>query len=165
MDLIQFLQREWATLSAAPFTFITTFVLALVAGYFVTRWRYEGRLDVMRERLEMLKERLDVKDQQLTEYRERLHLQPSTTAYSMVANADLKRRAMDVVTHLREFLAEYWTSGARVSDSFFMKLRSATSDDEKRKIANEHTQQLLEDSAKVNAEYFDNVRFKGMLLG
>jgi hypothetical protein len=105
-EVFEFIQREWTTLASAPFTFAGFAILAFGAAFFVARWRYEAIVEGLRERIAGQQERLDAKDQQVTEYLERLHLLPTVTAYSRLSNADLQVRTLSVVAEVRQFLAQ-----------------------------------------------------------
>jgi len=144
---------------SAPVTFILFFVLAFGAAFFVARWRYEGLGESLRERIETLKDRIQGKDEQINEYRERLHLIPiDATAYSRLTNSELQQRALKVVAEIREFLRE---RGERQYRSLFSGWRTGMTEmteDQKRRAWQEETNALMQDSLQTSAAY--DTRFK-----
>lgn len=60
MDLIAFLQREWATIAQAPMTFAIGCAIVAGLAYGAARWRYKAQIDTLRERVELLKDNKDV---------------------------------------------------------------------------------------------------------
>lgn len=113
-ELINYLAKEWKTLSDAPTTFATTLFLAFASAFFAARWRYERIIDSLKSSIDssksveaMLKERITFKDEQLSGYRERLKLDPfDNTVHSKLSNSELKQKSLNLVTQIRDFLLE-----------------------------------------------------------
>jgi hypothetical protein len=127
-DLLQHLQREWATLASAPFTFIITLVLAGGAAFTLCTWGYKRVIDGLREQLASKDERLNSKDQLLDQYRERINLTPAIgSKLAQESHADLQVDVLKFVVDLRDWLArrrveaqqrhhEQWIAMARATD-------------------------------------------------
>lgn len=50
-ELFQYIQNEWPTISAAPFTFTVIFALAFALAYAASKWKHGANIDSLRERL------------------------------------------------------------------------------------------------------------------
>jgi hypothetical protein len=102
-DAIEILQKEWGVLSSAPWAFAISSVVVFSVAFTAIKWRYDGIVENLRERLETMKERLTAKDTQLDEYRERLHLVPASgSEFSRLTHAELKQRTLKLVDDLRK---------------------------------------------------------------
>ena len=158
-ELLRYIQTEWATLVSAPLTFMLFGILAFGAAFFIARWRYEGIGESLRERIDTLKDRIQGKDEQINEYRERLHLIPAdATSYSRLTNNELQQRALKVVTEVREFLRE---RGERQYRSLFSGWRrgiTEMTEDQKRRAWEEETNALMQDSLQTSTAF--DARFK-----
>jgi len=107
LNIIDSLKREWTTFKAAPWAAVPLMALSATVGFLVAQWHYEGMLQSLREQLNLAGERLVAKDEQLLDYRERLHIIPvGPTSLSKLTNSELQDRALDVVSKLKEFIAE-----------------------------------------------------------
>jgi hypothetical protein len=60
--IIAYIQKEWAVVSKAPFTFFTFAALFLAAGYGAGTWHYGERISVKDEELKQ-------RDEQISRYR------------------------------------------------------------------------------------------------
>lgn len=153
-ELIEYLAKEWKTLSSAPMTFLITFTSAFGLAFVAVRWRYEGIVQSLGERLEAQKERALIKDEQLDEYRQRLHVSTvSGTEYSLMTNRELRERALTVVSKIREFLR----SAADQKNSIFFEERlsmsEARTEEDRNKILNYQTNEMMRRSVEINSEY------------
>jgi hypothetical protein len=162
-DVIEFLKNEWSVLSAAPFTFISFFVLSLGTTFLLARWRYEGIVETNKERIESLKERLESKDELLDDYRQRLHLIPASgSAFSQLSNWDLKQRALNTVAQIRAFLEEI-----RLNDTLLTTNRpryEGMTEEEKDMAWQQETTKLLLESVKANSQYDSKFKVDTILL-
>lgn len=61
-EILQYIQLEWSTVSAAPATFALIFVLACGIAYRASKWKHSATID-------LLHARLAAKDQELDGYR------------------------------------------------------------------------------------------------
>ena len=163
-ELIDFLRENWTGLIAAPGAFAVLTILAFGAAFLVARWRYEAIVENLRERLAGLKERLEGKDTQLDDYRERLHLVPSSgTAFSKLSNAELQRRVLDVVANIRMFLSE---RGSRDRSFLFSRVGGGreTSEEERQRLWEAETNALLRNSFETAADFDTRYKVDTILL-
>ncbi len=152
MEFIKHVAKEWEVLRQAPMAFVLLFVLAVGAAFVFARWSYVRQI-------ETLNERLRAKDDQLVDYRERLHLAPTDqTSYSRVSNSELRQRASAVVAQMREFLASYHKQSGLAMSNQSEEMRNAKSDVERQSIWNRYTAALIRESYTVTSEY--DRRFK-----
>lgn len=56
MEAIGYLQREWGVISDAPFSFVLGCLIFGGLAYAAARWRYQGRIETLKERIEQLKD-------------------------------------------------------------------------------------------------------------
>ena len=151
-DLILFLQQEWSTLKSAPVTFVLMLILGFLVAFLAVRWYYQGMLETKDERLK-------AKDDQLDDYRERLHLiSASGSKYSRLNHDELKQEAFDLVKRIRKFLTEERKRDYSNFTVYQSQMHDAKSDEERSRIWNDHTNKMLLGGLKLNTEY-DN-RFK-----
>lgn len=61
-EILQYIEHEWATVYAAPFTFLAILVLACGVAYAASKWKHGATIDLLRERI-------SAKDQELDRYR------------------------------------------------------------------------------------------------
>jgi len=145
-DFVQFIQDEWAAISSAP----VTFILLLIS---------------LKERIESFKDRLEAKDDQLTEYRERLHLLPtSETTYSRLSNAELKNKTLDVVHHVRDFLKNRKEKQDRILYSDQRANHRDMSEEQRKKLWHQETNALMRESTETNADYNRDFKVDTILL-
>ncbi|MFI5398363.1 MAG: hypothetical protein ACHQ9S_22735, partial [Candidatus Binatia bacterium] len=145
------------------------FVLALVAVFLLAfaavRWRYEGVIESLRERVEALKERLEAKDGQLDEYRERLHLVPASgSELSRLTHAELKGKALDLVRDLRQWLASWSAQDRQVEQREWSAMVSAADEDEKQQRWQQFTGASMQRSLERNSEYDRRFKVDAFLL-
>lgn len=143
----------------------TLFCGGILLAFAVVRWRYEGLLEVSKERVEALKERLEAKDGQLDEYRERLHLLPASgSEFSRLTHAELKTRALDVVRDLRAWLAQRSAQDQDVNYREWSAMVSAQSEEEKQQRWHQLTGATIQRSLQLNAEYEARFKIDAILL-
>jgi hypothetical protein len=124
-DLIR---EYWSLIRQNPLPFVLTFLAGLAVGipaiWFLAHWRYdtlreaeshrqasatssqrdrfEGEVAASTQRIEALKERMQVKDEQLSEYRERLKIESATaTKYSQMSNKELIESTYKFISEFR----------------------------------------------------------------
>lgn len=157
-EFLDYIQTNWETLKSAPLVFVSTIVLAFVLVFFVLRWRYNSIVEI-------LNQRLAAKDDQLTEYRERLHLTPTTdTSYSRLTNNELKQKALEVVSQTRDFLRERNERDTRLRDSKWEQMSAAKSEEEKHRIWNKFVTITMESSQKFISDYEEKFKVDTILL-
>ncbi|WP_094607168.1 hypothetical protein SPSIL_058290 [Sporomusa silvacetica DSM 10669] len=162
-DFINFLAKEWDTLIKAPFTFALLFVGACAIAYFFSKFRYETIIAQLKERIEGYKDRLSAKDEQLNDYRQRLHLLPSTeTSYSRLSNMEIKKMTLELVSKIRSFLKE---SNTYCTSLLMNRSYSNTMTEEDRQKAwSEETMALSLKSSEINSYYDTHFKVEAILL-
>ena len=109
-DFLEFIQKNWNVVKDAPLIFSVLMLLAFSLVFVVLKWYYDGLLQT-------LKERIAAKDDQINEYRQRLHLVSAIgTRYSSLTDAELQREALRVTDQVRQFL----DSAKREENQVFM---------------------------------------------
>lgn len=168
-DVIDHLKSEWVFLKSSPVAFIITLLLCFVCSFFVMKWRYDGIIEQLHERLELNKERLQIKNDQLDEYRQRLHLVPvSGTSFSRMSNKELKGKTLDVILGIREFLNKVKNEDRQISDQEWNKVvsarQSAKSEEDKERIWKSYSSKVYERILQREAQYYQNFKVDAILL-
>lgn len=157
-DLLLLLQQEWSTLKAAPVTFVLLFILAFLAAFFAVKWYYGGILETKNERLK-------AKDDQLDDYRQRLGLiSASGSEFSLLNHEELKQRALDLVTKIREFSVQINEESTRLIFTQQQQMSKAKTDDERDIIWHQFSGKLSQLSIKHNAEYDRQLKIDAILM-
>jgi len=157
-DLLLLLQQEWSTLKAAPFTFVLLFILAFLAAFFAVRWYYRGVLETKNERLK-------AKDDQLDDYRQRLGLiSGSGSEFSLLNHEELKQRAINLVTNIREFSVRINEESSRRILTQQRRMIEAKTEDERNRIWHTFSDKLFQQSTKQNAEYDRQFKIDAILM-
>jgi len=163
--IIEFIKNEWSTISSAPFTFLILLVLAFSLAYLASSWRHQGIIDLLREQLSVHKDRIEIKDDQIAEYRERLHLVPSdTTEFTKLTNKELKEKALNLLQNLRSFLSERERKQREILFSGREQDYRNLTEEERRKAWNEETKKSMMDSLKTSADYDTLYKVDAILL-
>lgn len=156
--LVELVAKEWQTLKEAPITFLLVLIFAAFAGAYAARWLYA-------ERIEVLQQRLSAKDDQLAEYRERLHLAPAgQTAYSQLTNGELKQRALRLIGNIREFLERTGEEDRKVTFAQFAAMSMAKSEEEKNQLWHRQTEEMSRRSFQRSADYDRQFKVEAILL-
>lgn len=157
-EFIEYLQREWVTVSAAPSTFVLIAVLVCGLAYAASRWRHVGII-------ELLRERLAAKDQQLDEYRERLHLAPAVgSAFAKQSHKELQIETLKFVASLREWLALRREQDSQRQHQQWAAMAHATDEALKKHLWDAHTGELIRLSTTLNNEYDSKFKVKAIVL-
>ncbi|HEY2094566.1 MAG TPA: hypothetical protein VGJ81_22120 [Thermoanaerobaculia bacterium] len=169
MDIIPFLRNEWRNLSAAPFSFITLATASSALAYSVARWRYEGLLSILRERIQSRDDRIDAKDEQLDEYRQKLDLSapgrgPSGAALSRQSDELLQQRTLVLVRDLREFIARREQEDRASTEREFRTRASTQADTIESDAFADRTRALLARSRSRTQEYDERFKVEAILL-
>lgn len=115
-SLLTTVKAEWVALSAAPWAFALTFVLAGVVAFALCRWAYEARLTTAKDRFEAAKDQIGAKEEQLVEYRERLKLVPTPRGpLTRLSHKELQDRTTVFVESLRAWLQTTKAEGFKES--------------------------------------------------
>jgi hypothetical protein len=151
-ELIEYIQREWATVSGAPLTFLLVLIVAAGAAYAASSWRHAGII-------ELLRERLAAKDERLDEYRERLHATPSSgSIVAKQSNKQLQTDVLSFVSSLREWLAMRRTQDMQQQHQQWVAMTRATDEASKKQLWDAHTGALIQAGTSLNSEY--DAKFK-----
>ncbi|MBM4274029.1 MAG: hypothetical protein FJ134_06160 [Deltaproteobacteria bacterium] len=154
--MIDFLYRNWETLKSAPLVFISFAILIIFPLWFLISHIYK-------ERIETLKERLAAKDDQINEYRQRLHLvDREKTAYSQLTNNELQDKASKLISRMREYHKEKDKRNSKINDVYRQRMIQAKTDQEREMIWTEQTSLLLGPS--VNLEYGEKFKADAIIL-
>jgi hypothetical protein len=144
--ILDFLTKNWETLKSAPLIFISFLLLAFALAFVVANYIYK-------ERIETLKERLTSKDDQINEYRQRLHLvDTDKTAYSQLTNQELRGASAKPASRLREYVDQREQQDMRRLDASRLQMLNAKSEEERQRVWNAETSTLLT-SPTLNSEY------------
>lgn len=144
--ILDFLIKNWETLKSAPLVFISFLLLAAALAFVIANY-------INKERIEALKERLTSKDDQINEYRQRLHLvDTDKTAYSQLTNQELRGASVKLTTHLREYVDQREQQDRKRLDAFQQQMLNAKSEEERQRVWNADTSTLLT-SPTLNSEY------------
>jgi hypothetical protein len=136
-EFFKYVQSEWNTLSQAPIVFLLTLALGASLAWLALRFRYDGTIATLRERIA-------AKDDLLSEYRERLKLVPAdTTSYSRFSNRELRHKALELVNSIREFRLKCSSEQSRLTNTQWIAMRSAPSEEEKSQLWGRFTSELI----------------------
>jgi hypothetical protein len=157
-ELVEHLQREWGTVTAAPFTFLLLAVLLSGVAYAASRWRHTGIIDILRERLA-------AKDQQLDEYRERLHLVPAHgSEYAKLPHSELKAETLKFVSSLRGWLGARRAQDSQRQHQQWVAMTKASDETQRRQLWDAHTGDLIRSSTLLDSEYDAKFKVKAVVL-
>lgn len=157
-EFAEFLQREWATVAAAPFPFLLAAILVSGLAYTASRWRHGGII-------ELLRERLAAKDQQISEYRERLHLVPADgNVFSKQSHGELQTEVFKFVTKLREWLAARQAQDCERQNQQWVAMANATDEAQKKVLWDAHTGDLIRSGVSLSSEYDAKFKVKAIVL-
>jgi hypothetical protein len=157
-ELIEYIEREWGTVSAAPFTVLILVVLVSVVAYAASRWRHSGIIETLRERLA-------AKDQQLDEYRERLHLVPAHgSEFAKLSHAELKEQTLKFVSSLRDWLGARQAQDSQTQHQQWVAMTSASDEAQRKKLWDAHTGDLIHSSMLLNNEYDSKFKVRAIVL-
>lgn len=164
-DFIQFIKRNWQTFKSAWLAFIIVLLVGGIVGYLIGRWKYQRIVQIKNERIAQKDDQLVAKDDLIAEYRERLHLTPTTdTSYSRLTNNELKQKALEVVSQTRDFLRERNERDTRLRDSEWEEMFAAKSEEEKHRIWNKFVTITMESSQKLISDYKEKFKVDTILL-
>lgn len=152
--LISQLERGQELIKGAPGLVIAL----LIVGFLVGRY-------FLHERMNVLEERLKAKDEQIAEYRQRLHLAPvGQTSYSRLTNAELKQVALRVISGAREFFIREDEEQRRILFAKQSAMIAAKSEDERRQIWNRQTDEITQTFFQQISDYDGKFKVDTILL-
>ena len=145
--------------------FILTLILAVVIAYFAASWRYdvlndaliikhEGIIKKYEAGTQNLRANLQFKEGIIAEYRERLGLiSAKGSEVSRMTHAELKDKALSLVSEMRDFLERYQKRSQMVYDNEWTAMIRASTEEEKRKLWDKFTSVSSRVSNNQKAEY------------
>lgn len=157
-ELIEYLQREWGTVSGAPLTFFVACALVAGLAYAASRWKHGAIID-------LLHERIVAKDEQLDGYREKLHLVPAHgSEFSRLSHAELQKEALRFVLSLREWLGARRSQDSERQHQQWLAMTNATNEVERKRLWDAQTTESMRSSTTLNNEYDSKFKVKAMVL-
>jgi len=157
-EFIEYLQKEWLTVSAAPFTFFILSILVAGLAYAASRWMH-GAI------IELLRERIVAKDEQLDGYRERLHLVPAHgSEFSRLSHAELQKEALKFVSNLREWLGTRKSQDSERNHQNWLATINATDEVQRQQLWDAQTTESMRSSTTLNNEYDVKFKVKAIVL-
>jgi hypothetical protein len=157
-ELIEYLQKEWSTLSGAPVTFISASILVAGLAYAASRWKHNAII-------ELLRERIVAKDEQLDGYREKLHLVPAHgSEFSRLSHAELQKIALLFVSSLREWLAVRRNHDSERQHQQWLAMTNASDETQRKQLWDAQTTDSVRSSMAINNEYDAKFKVKAMVL-
>ena len=157
-DLIEYLQKEWLTVSAAPVTFFIIATLVAGLAYAASRWKH-GAI------IELLRERIVAKDEQLDGYREKLHLVPAHgSEFSRLSHKELQAEALKFVSSLREWLGTRRSQDSERHHQQWLAMTNAREEADRKQLWDAQTTDLIRSSTTFNNEYDAKFKVKAMVL-
>lgn len=163
--LIEYIAKEWVTISQAPFSFLILAVIIFGVAYLAAKWRFTAVIDQVRATNETLKERLHLKSEQAESYKDRA-LKFDEKVQQVVDSDEvaLKERTLDLVKNLREFIERHKREYDRISEIEREAMRSAQTEEEKNKEWNKNISEIMRLSNETNAEYDRRFRVDALML-
>jgi hypothetical protein len=157
-ELIEYLQKEWLTVSGAPFTFFILCILVAGLAYAASRWKH-GAI------IELLRERIVAKDEQLDGYREKLHLVPAHgSEFSRLSHAELQKEALKFVSSLRDWLGTRRSQDSERQHQQWLAMTNATDEVQRKQLWDAQTTESMRSSTTFNNEYDAKFKVKAMVL-
>ena len=140
-------------------------ILGFLAAFFAVRWYYRGLLDTRDERIKVRDDRIKIKDDQLDDYRQRLHLiSASGSKFSRLNHEELKQRAIDLVTKIRQFLTRIQKESRRLDSIEWQQMQEAKTEEERKRIWNTFINNQSQLSITHNAEYDGQFKIDAILM-
>lgn len=174
-----FITSNWETLWSAPLIFFSFLLLAIGIAYLAIWWKYTRDISNLREQVKIeernatglrdqaafMEKRLDAKDEQVDEYRNQaLRIKASGTAFSKLTNPELKKKSLNTVSHIRQFLEKWKNTDRDRSEKQSKDMRLAETEEDKHEIWEKYTNQYLTHSLSRNAEYEKSFKVSTILL-
>ena len=157
-ELIEYLQKEWGTVSSAPVTFFIACTLVASLAYAASRWKH-GAI------IELLRERIAAKDEQLDGYREKLHLIPAHgSEFSRLSHSELQKEALKFISSVREWLGTRRSQDSERQHKQWLAMTNATDEAQKKHLWDAQTADSMRSSTTISNEYDAKFKVKAMVL-
>ncbi|WP_062117220.1 hypothetical protein [Collimonas pratensis] len=155
-ELIDYLQKEWGTLSGAPATFLIGWVLVASLAYTASRWKHGATIDTLRERLAKAEGERDA-------YKERLDLVPAYgSLYSRLSHVELQKETLKFASGLRVWLDVHQSKSFERQRQQRFAMMNATDEVQRHQLWEAETEDSMRSSMVFSNEY--DVKFKGKSL-
>jgi hypothetical protein len=164
-ELVDHRVKEWQVIRSAPVTIIITLLLAAGFAWVVVRWRYEGIVQTLKERIEVQKDYVTSQDALIVQYRQRLHLAPTDERrYSVMSNGELHDAALKVAGEIRAYAQESNLKQSQFLDSHMTQMRNAATEEDRNRVWHQQTAQLTQTYFNMNATYDKKYKISASLL-
>ncbi|WP_462147141.1 hypothetical protein [Pseudoalteromonas gelatinilytica] len=162
---IEYISREWAVISQAPFTFLILAAIVFGLAYLAAKWRFNAVIEQVKASNETLKERLHLKSEQAESYKDRA-LKYDEKVQQVVDSDEiaLKDKTLEVVKNLREFIERHKREDDRVSSLQRSAMRSAKTEEDRSEAWAKNTSESMRLSSERNAEYDRRFRVDAITL-
>ncbi|MGX1179405.1 hypothetical protein AB7M31_002473 [Pseudomonas sp. IAP-CY TE4608] len=149
---VGFFQKEWSALSSAPSAFVLLTLLAAIIAYRVCKWRYEGII-------ETLKERLISRTEQMEKYKERaIKFDEKIEKVVDSSTIDLYENAMSLVGRIRGFIER------RKRQSGINITTARMTDGEENPELSTYREQLMRTLEETTSEWNRSFKVEAMLI-
>lgn len=163
--ILEYISKEWAVISQAPFAFLILGALMFALAYLAAKWKFTVLVDEVKAKNETLKERLLLKTEQAESYKDRA-LKYDENIQQVVGSDEimLKDKTLEVVKNLRDFIERHKREDDRVSNLERSAMRDANTEEDKNKAWERNTSEIMRLSNDRNAEYDRRFKVDAMLL-
>lgn len=157
-DLLEYLQKEWLTVSGAPAIFLIACTFVAGLAYAASRWRHSAIIDLLRERIV-------AKDEQLDGYREKLHLVPAHgSEFSLLSHAALQKEALKFVSSLRDWLGARRSQDSERHHQQWLAMTNTNDELQRKQMWDAQTTDSMRSSTTLSNEYDSKFKVKAMVL-
>lgn len=146
------IQKNWSVVKNAPAAFGIILVLSLSVGLGAGNFLSQKTIEHLNSEIALNQERLKLKDDWISEYRERLGLSnPQRDLYSLFTRTELQSKCLSLVDRLRSFIAEEKRKDSDLLDSQFVAMSQAKSEEDRKKLWHEYNAQSSHQrNARIN---------------
>lgn len=163
--LIEYIAKEWAVVSQAPFAFLILAAIMFGLAYLAAKWRFTAIVDQTKSANETLKERLHLKSEQAESYKDRALKYDEKVQNVVDSDAiALKDKTLEVVKNLREFIERHKREDDRVNSIERNAMRSAQSEEDRQAAWDKNASETMRLSSERNAEYDRRFRVDAIML-
>lgn len=121
--------------------------------------------DIKQDHIDALETRIQGKGDLLDEYRERLHLtSKSSTAFSIMSNKELRDKALEVVSSIRDYFEKIENEDRRLSSLQYQEMQSAKTEAERQQVWSKYTNKLTQKSSEQQLYYSRTFQTDTILL-
>jgi len=158
--ILTMIQKEWSTISQAPLTFLLLTAAAFSLAYYVSKWRYAGVTESLREQITTLNQRLISKTEQSEGYKERaLKFDELSSKVVEYDATELRTKTLNFVARMRAFIER-----RRNRQYEGMHRRPAATEEERDRDWERSTSAMLQDFNDTAAEWDREFKVDAMLL-